>query len=263
MVRICSVRFDDVCPTMNWKQFNIAMNMMRTYNVKPLLGIIPANEDPEQLYEKPKDEFWEIMKQYQKDGCTIAMHGYKHVYDIECRGMVNTGIKSEFAGHTYEVQNEKIKSGKQVLEEHGIHTDVFFAPSHSYDINTLRALKNNGFKYISDGRSKKPYMQEGIICLPCRYFTVPKKAGNEFNLAVCHSSKWDEYPENVVKLDKYLKDNKLYLKDYKDYISDDLGNYYIQKFDERMYIIWHDYIRKTLARNKFLAIMYRKWSDRK
>ena len=50
---------------------------------------------------------------------------------------------------------EKIKKGKEILESHNVYTDVFFAPSHSYDDNTLRALSKCGFKYISDGYSKK------------------------------------------------------------------------------------------------------------
>ena len=68
------------------------------------------------------------------------MHGFNHVYDTKTRGNINCGFKSEFAGHSFIKQYEKIKKGKEILESHNVYTDVFFAPSNSYDDNTLRAL---------------------------------------------------------------------------------------------------------------------------
>ena len=95
------------------------------------------------------------IKELEKKGYKIAMHGFNHVYDTKTRGNINCGFKSEFAGHSFIKQYEKIKKGKEILEFHNVYTDVFFAPSHSYDDNTLRALSKCGFKYISDGYSKK------------------------------------------------------------------------------------------------------------
>ena len=79
--------------------------------------------------------------------------GHQHIFISQHKGMVNNRVGSEFAGLSYEKQLEKILAGQKILKEHGIETDVFFAPAHSYDLNTLRALKKAGFKYISDGKS--------------------------------------------------------------------------------------------------------------
>ena len=47
MERMIVVRFDDICPTMNYEQFMRADEILREYNIKPLLGVIPKCKDPE------------------------------------------------------------------------------------------------------------------------------------------------------------------------------------------------------------------------
>lgn len=160
------VRFDDICPTMDWNQWNRAMKILKLYHVKPLIGVIPDCQDPDLLIDLLRRDFWDYLKALQADGFAIAMHGYLHLYDTNAQGIVNGTSLSEFAGHSYEEQYEKIRKGKEILASHGIQTDIFFAPAHSYDENTLRALSANGFKYVSDGKSSKPFVREGIICIP-------------------------------------------------------------------------------------------------
>ena len=128
------VRFDDICPTMDWSQWNRAMKILKLYHVKPLIGVIPDCQDPDLLIDPPQRDFWDYLKSLQADGFAIAMHGYLHVYDTAVRGIVNDTFRSEFAGHSYEEQYEKIRKGKEILASHGIQTDIFFAPAHSYDI---------------------------------------------------------------------------------------------------------------------------------
>lgn len=62
-----------------------------------------------------------------------------------------------------------IKQGKEALLEHGIATDIFMAPAHSYDKNTLSALRQQGFRYITDGFGKRPYLQNGMRFLPISF----------------------------------------------------------------------------------------------
>ena len=59
------VRFDDICPTMNFFQFERAMEIMRRYSVKPLLGVIPNCKDPELQIETIHEDFWEYVKDLQ------------------------------------------------------------------------------------------------------------------------------------------------------------------------------------------------------
>lgn len=59
-----------------------------------------------------------------------------------------------------------IEEGKKILEEKGIRTDIFMAPGHTFDRNTLKALRECGFRYLTDGFGKAPYSREGLTFLP-------------------------------------------------------------------------------------------------
>lgn len=82
------VRFDDICPTMDWNQWNRAMKILKLYHVKPLIGVIPDCQDPDLLIDLPRRDFWDYLKALQADGFAIAMHGYLHLYDTNAQGIV-------------------------------------------------------------------------------------------------------------------------------------------------------------------------------
>ena len=88
------------------------------------------------------------------------------------------------------MQLEKICKGKDILLKHGIETDVFFAPAHSFDDNTLRALAECGFKYVSDGYSKRPYERYGIKMLPFRIGMPNFNKKKGYFTAVMHAHEW-------------------------------------------------------------------------
>lgn len=246
------LRFDDICDTMNWEQWLKAKELLDNYGVKALLGVIPDCKDRDLSIDPPRKDFWEYVKSLQKEGYTIAMHGLYHVFDTEARGIVTKKKRSEFAGHSYEEQYEKIKKGKEIFLINGIETDVFFAPAHSFDDNTLRALRDNGFKYISDGMGSKPYLRNGIICLPCRNAGVPKIKKDELYTVVLHAHEWvrpdkakawedlkkicEKYREEIVKFDDFKLAN--------------LGCEYYQIINERLFFLWMAYIKPVLSQYK-------------
>ena len=94
--RAILVRFDDICPTMNWEQWNRAVTVLERYNVKPLIGVIPDCQDEELLIDAPRPDFWQYIKDLQDKGYTVAMHGYLHKYDSATHGIVNVTPRSEF-----------------------------------------------------------------------------------------------------------------------------------------------------------------------
>ena len=259
--RYCSVRFDDICPSMDWGKFETAMELMKEFGIFPLLGVIPDNRDPEQMIDDEKEDFWRRILLLQQEGCTIAMHGYQHVYDSTCRGIISLSPKSEFAGHSFEVQCQKIKAAKEEMENHGIFTDVFFAPSHTYDIHTLDALRENGFHYISDGRSNYPYIHHGIKCIPCKSFSIPKNTSDYISIAVCHTSQWRLYPDRMEKLKDFCKNNKETLVSFSNLLDLPEKNSLIQRICEKVYLIYYDGIRRRIASNSSVYSAYRrlKW----
>ena len=82
--------------------------------------------------------------------------------------MLGINQNSEFAGLSYEIQYEKLKRGQEILRKSGVCTDIFMAPGHTYDADTIRALKACGFKVVTDGLYLKPYRDQGVLFVPCR-----------------------------------------------------------------------------------------------
>ena len=250
------IRFDDICPTMDFEQFERALLILKKYKVSALLGVIPDCRDKDLQIERTHTEFWEYIKKLENLGCTIAMHGCFHSFDINARGRVDTEFKSEFAGHPYEKQYEKIQRGKSIFEAHSIKSDVFFAPAHSYDDNTLRALASNGFKYVSDGMSFKPVKRFNVVCIPCKARGCPKIKRKGYYTAVFHAHEW-------VRNDKKqgFEDLKNLCEQYKEdivpfymFANQPLGNTYIQNLIEFLSVRYYRYLRPILVKIKCLIV---------
>lgn len=95
------------------------------------------------------------------------MHGCTHVYATEDGGLNPVNRRSEFAGLSLEDQREKISRGVSELAERGIHPRVFFAPSHTFDLNTLEALRiESNIRVVSDTVAFAPYSKYGFTFVP-------------------------------------------------------------------------------------------------
>lgn len=161
------MRLDDACEKRDVAKWNHMEELLDRYEVKPLVGVIPHCEDPA-MKEYPVDEhFWDRVKCWKKKDWTIAMHGYNHVYVTKCGGINPVNARSEFAGLPIEEQKDKIKKGVLIMREHGINPKVFFAPSHTFDENTLVALREESdIRIISDTIAMAPYSKYGFTFVP-------------------------------------------------------------------------------------------------
>ena len=244
------IRFDDICPTMDMYQFKRAMDLLDRFNVKPLVGVIPDCKDRDLMIDDPLKDFWSFIRGLQDKGYKIAMHGYQHVFDSPCKGKVNNRLGSEFAGHTLDEQVRKIKEGKAVLEANGIKTDVFFAPAHSYDNNTYMALSICGFKYMSDGKSSRPYICNGIKTLPCRCSGCPNIGFDDMYTAVFHAHEWSKPDKEYgyFQLEQLLMNYRENIVTFKEYANVSSENRLIQQLDERMFVVWQIHIRPIIAK---------------
>ena len=163
------IRLDDACPTMHEKNWLRMEALLDKYNVKPMVGVIPNNEDPKQIIGPEILNYWKIIKLWQEKGWTIALHGYDHCYvsDQGLQGLNPLWRRSEFSGVPYEIQRDKIKKGYQMLKDHGIDVNYFFAPAHTFDENTLKALySETSIRKISDTIALKPYRKGPFIFIP-------------------------------------------------------------------------------------------------
>ncbi len=179
-----AVRMDDIVPHMDWERFLKMKELLDAHGIRPLIGVVPDNRD-EQLNRDEKNKqrglperdpgedqeifFWNYVKQLQEEGWSIALHGYQHLYTQKSGGLFPLNLFSEFAGVEPEKQRAMISSGREILEHHGIHTDLFMAPAHSYDRHTLAALQAEGFRRITDGFGRGPYRRYGMIFYPIAF----------------------------------------------------------------------------------------------
>jgi predicted deacetylase len=144
------IRFDDIAPNMNWSLMNKCENLFDKYNIKPLLGIIPQNQDKELQAYKKNENFWDQARTWQKKGWEISMHGFSHVYDRETnrKDYFGYGGRSEFFGRDFETQEMRIRKGLQVFRDEKINIRSFFAPNHTYD-KFEKFIKKNHDKIIN------------------------------------------------------------------------------------------------------------------
>ncbi len=167
------IRLDDIAENMHWEMMKKVTNLFDEFQVKPVLGVIPNNKDPELLaYPKINRNFWDQVRSWQKKDWVIAMHGNNHVYDKVCPKVdyLGQGGNSEFCTHEYEKQLSKIKSGVEKFESENIKIKTFFAPNHTFDKNTLLALKKFGINEIIDGYGLMPYEEDEIKFIPQLFY---------------------------------------------------------------------------------------------
>lgn len=170
------IRLDDVCPTMDHAKFSRARVHFEAAGVRPLLGVVPDNKDPDLEIDPPDSRFWETMRGLRKQGWGISQHGYQHRIHTDNRGLLGITPRSEFAGRPLEDQRGDLAAGQAILVENGIGTDVFMAPFHSYDSATLIALKDLGFTTLTDGYGLYPWRDNGLMFVP-QLFERPANLG--------------------------------------------------------------------------------------
>lgn len=163
------IRLDDACPYMDKGKWQRMEDILDRYVVRPLVGIIPANEDPETLIDCEDKEFWDKVHKWKSKDWAIALHGFNHVCTTQTGGLNPIHNRSEFAGLSFDVQKEKIASGYSILKNNGIEVEWFFAPSHTFDENTLTAIKEcTPIRHISDMIATKPFEEYGFTFVPCQ-----------------------------------------------------------------------------------------------
>ena len=176
------IRLDDIAPGMDMGKFRRFKRLLDEHDIKPLIGVVPDNKDPkldnrnDEIKEPIKDDmseenphFWRMVRDLQTEGWIISMHGLNHVYTTKEGGLLPLNRQSEFAGLSLEEQKSMIAKGKKILMSHGIATDFFMAPSHTYDKNTIEALLENGFRRITDGFGSVAYRRLDMTFYPISY----------------------------------------------------------------------------------------------
>jgi predicted deacetylase len=163
------MRLDDACETQNNCKWNAIERILDSFDIKPIVAVIPCNEDLS-LRQGGKDRnFWLRVKQWQDKGWIIALHGYRHLYHKVNREDLILPFhgRSEFAGLDLKIQTEMLTNAYAEFTRHGVTPSVWVAPSHAFDINTLEALKHaTPIRLISDGIAFYPFTEDNLTFVP-------------------------------------------------------------------------------------------------
>ncbi len=201
------IRMDDISWDMNYGNFARVRDVLNKYGIQPLIGVIPCNVDSKlKNYSDngiSQEDFWrEIQVLQDVWGWDIALHGYEHRYVNDCPGVLNRNAKSEFAGLPLEEQIEKIKKGKSILTEHGLKIKAFMAPSHSFDMNTVRAIRENGIEVVTDGNAAYPFSRNGVWFVP-QLRSWPDKRGVGIDTVCYHTNAMQD--KDIARLEAFVK----------------------------------------------------------
>ena len=206
------IRLDDACETMNLENWIKIEKILDKYNIKPIVGVIPNNRDKNLIFQEKEDNFWEKVRKWKNKNWTIALHGYDHVYLTAEGGINPIHRRSEFAGVSLEKQKEKLKEGVIIFNKNGINPEIFFAPSHTFDLNTLNALKEETeIRVISDTFSLKPYKLKDISFIPQQFGKV-----RDFPIGIvtfCYHPNIMTVEEFDI-LENFLEENSKYFIEY-------------------------------------------------
>jgi predicted deacetylase len=200
-------RIDDVAHNMKWKIFVKIINLFKKYKIKPILGVIAYNKDKEfKKYPKCRFNFWKKIYYFQESGYEIAMHGYQHIYSsVSNKDYLNHGGFTEFAGYSYRVQLQKLTKAKKIFNQNNIKVETFFAPNHTFDDNTIGALRNINIKYIIDGYGIAPYSYKNLIFFPQLFYYL-KILPFGFQTIQLHTNYFNK--NDFVNLKNFLDINK-------------------------------------------------------
>jgi peptidoglycan/xylan/chitin deacetylase (PgdA/CDA1 family) len=158
---------------MDWSVWNKLETIFTKHGIRPILAVVPDNQDPKLKIDPPDPDFWERVRGWQAQGWAIGLHGYQHLYVNKEPGLLHLNDQSEFAGLGYEEQKEKLQRGLAIFAREGVRADAWVAPSHSFDQVTVTALRELGIQVISDGFGLFPYRDaEGSTWVPQLFATL-------------------------------------------------------------------------------------------
>ena len=162
------IRLDDASEYMDVEKWARLEFLLAKYGVKPIVGVIPNNQDKTLVNKYRRDsEFWNKVQAWNAKGWSIALHGYTHEYVSGDGGMNPVNDRTEFAGLALTAQREKIQRGIHIFHAHQIEPKIFFAPFHTFDGNTIKALKEESkIRIISDTVANDIYKMDELYFIP-------------------------------------------------------------------------------------------------
>ena len=181
------LRFDDLCPTIARAQWERIHKLITEFGIRPILAVIPDNQDSRLMYSEANPQFWSQMRSLQAAGATIALHGYQHLCVSRGRSLLPLHRRTEFSGVPEVTQLQWIQKGIEILRDQGLHPSVWVAPRHGFDLATLSVLRSAGIGYLSDGFARVPFQRGGLTWIPQQLWGPVSKSKGLWTICI-HSN---------------------------------------------------------------------------
>ena len=195
---------------MDWNNFFRVRDIFKHYGIKPLFAIIPDLKDSKLLNFAFNSDFWDVMRELSSGDWIAGQHGYQHSANGS-GGILKIHGNGEFGGLNLNEQKTMIRLGKEIMLKNNLNSDIFIAPRHSFDYDTIGALKENNFHYISDGIGLYPFRKKNIIWLP-QILWRPRKGFFGMVTIALHTNTMNL--EEINKLEKFIRENRNKIGDF-------------------------------------------------
>jgi hypothetical protein len=242
------LRFDDLCPTIERARWQRCLPLFQDFGIRPILAVIPDNQDKKLNLSPPDPEFWTRMRAMQAAGATIALHGFTHRCASRGTSLLRLHHHSEFSGVPEDVQQQWIREGLGILRGQGLNPTIFVAPRHGFDRATLRALHNEGISMLSDGFARIPFSRGGITWIPQQLWGPLEKSVGIWTICV-HSN--FIHAEQVEQLNEFIRSHAAQFTSLERVLAefpfDRLGP--IERFHEA-WALWRARVAQAKRRNK-------------
>jgi predicted deacetylase len=183
------VRFDDICPTMNWSVWDSIERILIDRGIVPILAVVPDNQDNHLRVDHSRLDFWDRIRYLQRGGWSIGLHGFRHCYETRAAGIIGRNRYSEFAGLPEREQRIKLSSALAIFEREAVEPDAWIAPGHSFDEITVATLADLGLKCISDGYTLFPHVDDrGMLWVPQQLGTFRRMPYGVWTVCFHHNS---------------------------------------------------------------------------
>ncbi len=178
------LRIDDLCPTVSSERWAQLRGLIEEFSIKPILAVVPDNQDPE-LNVSPSDPaFWDSMKTLEAAGAAVGLHGFRHLCLNKGRSLIDLQRTSEFAGVPAATQRAWIAEGLRILRSHGLNPNLWVAPRHGFDAATIGALLEQGIEILSDGLARRPFLHRGITWIPQQLWEPVEKPSGLWTICI-------------------------------------------------------------------------------
>jgi len=235
-----------------WQRF---LPLIEEFGLRPILAVIPDNQDAELILSPPDPEFWARLRAMEAAGATIALHGYRHLCASRGESLLPLHHLSEFAGVPHVTQQRWIREGRRILRGQGLNPTMFVAPRHGFDHATLRALRKEGIPLLSDGFARVPFERGGITWIPQQIWRPVEKSSGLWTICI-HSN--FTHAKQVDELRAFIRDHAAQFTSVDrvlaEYPSAELG------LTERLYeawALWRAQVRRARRRRNLRPQQFR------